>query len=620
MKNTYVLHAGDTKKVPPKMLGRPFSWLYLGKDITQRENIAKTLGENNRYFIGDLLQKVAHEQKEPYLSFIAELGFQQKDRLQWWASNMSYKNPILQHDLFLLWCYDVLFNKVCHEGKKDQEKSLLVFVEDRWLYRHFWDQNQDTDSVFHFLSRKSVLLEILGAIMRGIAERVYSLTRMVYYAWQSRNMGYKYGTANDKENKTKVYIYSWVQDRFFGEDGDFHDAYFGKLPEMLTDNSIDVAYITPLLLSPILKRKCLDYGRYKFTFLDRHIRFTDILKSLFTLFRISCGTQQQPLMTLLQRQFVYEISSVPVNLIHYFAFKRWLQEIDQGEITIIYPFENQPWEKMLCMAAREVNKKCNLVGYQHTTVPSLLLNYFLGTGESNNMPLPHIIVTNGEHTLNLLRNAGYGDVEFINGGALRYERPYRTDSDSTKRRNKVKTVLVAFPYSASQSQEMLLAVLNAFREMEKIRIIMKPHPAVPLERLAIQVSAWPVNFEMVDKPVPEILKEVDLLIYSASTTGLEASLAGIPVVKYYSEHLLDLDPLDTVDGSSVRSCSENNMKHVVLSALDEKRNHPGEKPTSSPDKFFSPVNEDVWTQIVKHRKLIRSTGDGKARSSNSMWR
>ena len=43
---------------------------------------------------------------------------------------------------------------------------------------------------------------------------------------------------------------------------------------------------------------------------------------------------------------------------------------------IIYIYENQPWERALCWAARRRFPEATLVGYQHAGVPGLLMNFF----------------------------------------------------------------------------------------------------------------------------------------------------------------------------------------------------------------------------------------------------
>ena len=109
----------------------------------------------------------------------------------------------------------------------------------------------------------------------------------------------------------------------------------------------------------------------------------------------------------------------------------------------------------------------------------------------------------------------------------------------------------------------------------------------------------PAHFHKTDKPISGILEEVDLAIYSSSIVGLEALLAGVPVIRYESEHILELDPLGTCGEWMVKSCSGDNLKQVVLSALNETSDHPDCDFASNVNKFLSPVNEDVWRQIIR---------------------
>jgi len=315
MKDTIIVHARDIKKASPIAAKRPFNWLYLGQDIKQRENISQALGKENRYFIGDLLQKAALREKQPFLDFIAQLGLCQKNKLYWWSSNTAYRHPFLRNDLFLLWCYNAILDKICSEKKQDGDRVLFILVEDRWLYRYLWEHSQKNGYGFRFLSRKSVLPEILKSVIRGIASRGYFLLKTTYQVWQSRGIASRRKIISSKGDRQQVYIYSWIQDRFFQGNGKFNDAYLGRLPEILTKNGFNVAYITSPFLYPALKRKCLDYGKYEFTFLDQYIDFGNIVKCLFTLSPISYDSKQRWLRTLLWRQTVYEISSTPSLLL-----------------------------------------------------------------------------------------------------------------------------------------------------------------------------------------------------------------------------------------------------------------------------------------------------------------
>lgn len=586
-----VLRAGDAKKVLPYLTYRPFTWLYLGQDIRQRESTSQLLGRGHRYFLGDLLQEVAYREKQPFLDFIAELGSHQKNKLRWWASNIAYKSP-LTSNFFLLWCYATVFSKICSEERWGSDKLLLVLVEDCWLYRHLWSLHKEETSKFSFPSRKSIVPELLKSIARGIAVRVYLLFSMGPQLLPTRGNP-------SKGSKSEIYIHSWVRDRFFTEDGKLENPYLGRLPQLIINAGHSITYVPELLLTSALKKKCLSQKEFKLIFLDQYTTPWSLIRSVLSFLSIP-SLPFSPTKTLLLREVAYEFAhcAFPTNILLYTAFKAFLKEVGQERITIIYLFENQPWEKMLCLATKEANRNIKLVGYQHSSIPLLLLNYFLGSGESSTIPLPHVIITDGEYTLKLLKEEGYRGVELVNGGALRYEYLHQRSSLPTQKRL-LKTILVTLPYSRSLTEEMLLAVFSNFKDPvdRQTKLAIKFHPEVPLTSLKIKLPTWPVHFQKVDKPLSEFSKEVDLVIYSSSTIGLEGLLGGIPVVQYRSEHSIELEPLGTTE-EKIRSCSESSMRQVVLSALDGSDNYPNQGGAPSLNNFFSPVDEDVWKGVI----------------------
>ena len=169
----------------------------------------------------------------------------------------------------------------------------------------------------------------------------------------------------------------------------------------------------------------------------------------------------------------------------------------------------------------------------------------------------------------------------------------------------IKTILVAMSYSYTITQEMLLSLFDSFREPNRqdLKFLIKFHPEVPLESLPIQPPVWPAHFQKTVIPISQLLKETNLVIYSASTVGLEALLAGVPVVRYYSEHAIDLDPLDAFDENMIKSCSERNMRQVVISMINKGTGQTPQTAISDIDKlnkFFSPVKEDVWLKAIKN--------------------
>ncbi len=593
-----VFHPDDAGKAEQATAGRDFTWLYLGKDTAQRESISVLMGAENRRLLGDLLEETAEKQKQPFLDFLAGLGREQKNQRYWWASDTAYRNP-LTSDFFQLWCYADLFEKLCTETRNG-EKLLVVFVTDRWLYRHLRECYEKGKPGLRFKSRKWLWPEAIKLSARFIAYRLYFLQR----AFKHYLNAALFGSRNKRiisqagKNDRRVYIYSWVQERFFTADGEFHDGYFGRLPAILAENALKITYITPMFMRENLKKKCLAHGGFEFTFLDNYLHLRDILKSFFAFFSIFIGKETGHLKTLLRRQALQEIF-FHNHLAYYYAYKRWLKEIDSEKITIIYPFENQPSEKMLCLAAAESGKNVRLIAYQHSTVPSFLLNYFAGAGESDHMPLPDCIVTDSDSTLGKLEKAGFGATKLVNGGALRYEYLHHTTGNRPQKVTKrPKTILVALPYLVGLTGEMLLATLNAFADMNTIQVLIKYHPAINPERLGIKLPPWPAHFKETKQNIPEMLHEIDLVICYSSTMVLEMFLTGVPVVRYRSENNIGLDSIAEMDEISVKSCYENDMRDVAITVLNE-TGYPAAAPGGDISHFFSPVNEEVWREVVQ---------------------
>jgi hypothetical protein len=472
----------------------------------------------------------------------------------------------------------------------------VVIVEDRWLYKALRQRYGVGDKGLRFLSNITVWPEALKLSLRRVAVRVLFVWRAFGYCFGSRRT--KSSTKTD--NAGRVYLYSWIQDRFFNTNGQINDAYFGRLPDILKAGGKKVAYITPPFLTTPLKKKCLAYKDFEFTFLDSYYSIGGILRSALACPRIRYHGEEKWVGTLLRGQELHGVY-FQNHLAYYHAFKKWLKEGAPKKAVIIYPFENQPWEKMLCYAVAESDKQIKLVAYQHSTMPSLVLNYFLGAGEAENMPLPHCIVADSDRALETLKSAGYGDVEIVNGGALRFEHVQsQKNLETEKRSNRPPSVLVALPYMLDLVQELLLSVFKAFAGLKNSpRIIIKFHPAVSSKNLRIRLPDWPAHFESTEKPVSEMLGEIDLVICSSANIILEMAAVGIPAVRYRSEHTLCLDELEGLEEGAVKSCYENDMRNVVSSVLNREGEYYPRGISRTTSDFFTPVDEEVWKEVVK---------------------
>ncbi len=161
-------------------------------------------------------------------------------------------------------------------------------------------------------------------------------------------------------------------------------------------------------------------------------------------------------------------------------------------------------------------------------------------------------------------------------------------------------ILIAMPYSKNLAQEMLLGLYNSFNSIEDHMFTLKFHPAISSEKMKMLVPKWPAHFQETRQPIPELLGEMDLVIYAASSVGLEALIHGTPVIRFYSEYRLDDDPLDVFGEKLVSSCSGHNLREVVTSMFERTVAPSNQRPEVSENlkHFFSPVDEQLWLNIA----------------------
>ena len=81
----------------------------------------------------------------------------------------------------------------------------------------------------------------------------------------------------------------------------------------------------------------------------------------------------------------------------------------------------------------------------------------------------------------------------------------------------------------------------------------------------------PDNFKIINKPMDEILDETSVLLYSGSTTCIEALAYGAVPINIISEYLIDLDQLKRYPDSKFSAKNPEEIKKYVEIALNKKQ-------------------------------------------------
>ncbi len=564
--------------------------------------------------VGEAVTRVATEMKQPFLDWIADMGRSQKDQVNWWASSLASSSP-LASDLFLLVCYTRLVQEWLHT---DREGPLrLVIVEDPWLAltlrRQFarhprvrWCGGSVAACLSDAIRWVAKIPWVMGATLRSAIQSFLIVKRVFRHV----------ADGVEEAPQGLTLIYTWIEPRSFSTPGTLTDGWTGRLKELLGREGACVKRLTPASLQPSLlphlrpvADQCIVTPRYL---------------TLWQIVRAVCGwcrLQRLPHVAryqgwdyrfLLYRELLREWGQANFGYyrLGYAAMHALARREGPRVQTIIYPFENQPWEKLLCLAWRAAAPHVKLIGYQHAWVPSLLLPYSLATGQSEHAPLPDLIVANSAFNLACLAEGGYPASRLVNGGALRYEYLHAASWRATPNGARTapsggtgRTVLVTLPISRAHAMSLCAALVSEFRrplllDGQLVRFLLKCHPALPMARLSPDPVTLPPWMVLSQAPLGQLLPSVDLLLYVGPTSSWwEARLHGVAVLKYLTD-LIDMDAGASVDGMQVSSCTHKTLRTSIDALL---RQPSITRPSDDRlvEHMFGRVNEPVWTTLVK---------------------
>ena len=569
-------------------------WLYLGKDVPQRQRVGGVIGFDKKWPLEDRLHRVASTLRQPFLDFIGRAGKEQRDIIAWRSSAIAWKSWGAS-DLFLLVCYLKVGIDVIREAE-ERQLSLVLIVEDPWLFEQLKDTFRAQSGV-QFLRGGGLWQHKVEAIVFGIARRFWWLLRMLWYGMRQSFFS---GRGGSLPQKPTVALYSYPALSNACKNGGWSDPVLPDLDRLLQNIGYEVIrFSDPQCWG--LERQLGERVSY-FRPLILYSTVSSIIASLFSLLwsknAIPNYVADVDVRWLIEREWWLEAGRSAVC--RYKIFYRCLNEMLRRESWdwIIFPYENQPWEKLLVQCAREAGIRT--AGVQHVPLSVYSLSFFLGQGESSHMPIPDVLFTSGAYAQKAFEDGGIPHERLIMCGSIRHAHLAAQSSEGlTVRLNSapLTEILVGLPLDIYTTRHLLAAIAAAFPQggkQENIRFHVKAHPRRPLDihRLGFPVVAAPASFE-------DALQHCGLVIFGGSTVGPEAVAWGRMALRYRPELLLNLDQSEAY-GDLIPSCTDGNLRKVVLELLGSQSNSPRvEHVKEATSQIFAPFNRAVVTEIFR---------------------
>ncbi|MBN2057333.1 MAG: hypothetical protein JW782_00865 [Candidatus Saganbacteria bacterium] len=479
---------------------------------------------------------------EAYVEAVSEIGDQNGYSLAWLCHPISEKNELMPENLL------------------DQLVDFLAF------HRTFGGSNADELAV---ISGSSELLGNIAAFCqsRGVTvcsrlsrrPRPLFLRRLASCLFSSLALAKKILTAGTgplswkKLDRAAGYsvIRTWFDQRSAAMISQDKDTYFGELPGRLKAGGRHVLYYGEIINADPRKVRqdlgSLPSGR---VLLERTLLgWADLIRIVW--FTLTCRARVRLSgQIMLQGVDVGPVfrnymglprldHALAANYATYLAAKKLVNKVQIKEFFNLY--ENYSWEKVTNLAVKQSGKRVRLIAFQHAQIAASSTKFFLGKKESERLPLPDKIITLGEVTSgHLVRAMNYPAARTVAGCALRHS--YGRSSGSVARPAS-KRVLV-FLWTFERSLEMLRFIKASRLAEAGYDVVVSPHPNHPYEKLKPYLGFDDQGAYTVSRAgLKENIDAAMVVVYSGTTTCLDALASGRPVISVDFNDFIDPDPL-----------------------------------------------------------------------------
>jgi len=580
-------------------------WIYLGKHATRCADIETIIGDTiKKKEIGEELQKAASLYRQNYINFIGTIAKTEKKPF-WYLISLSEKNPYVSN-FFLNFCYIQALTKILSNNRD----TICVFCESGALVKSIkknLENNPDLNVICQVLF-SSVSCAHFLLFISLIKNKSWFIIRFLFRILHAKIVvGIRKKEVNSLNEQQGIVIHSWVDQRSFSDIGNYQDVYFGDLSKILQNNHLSVCYlidILPTIWYPIAVRR-LRLSCVRWCLFEEFLSFSDIFSAVFRVYRQKKWISHTFILSgldvsdLIYEEKVqdYENTRAEQSYLNYCAGKKMCQFFDVN--SFIYTFENHIWEKMIIEGIRSVCRKTDIIGYAHSTVNRMELSYSLSSVEKDFAPIPDKILVNGVRAKRMLVESGFESIRIEITGAIRYEG--LTTHDRVHNPGERNRILVVLSADVDRSVEMILKCIEAFKNLDSIKITFKPHPILKISNFSSYTTDLPGSFSFSSDPIQELFEKTDLVIYSDSTASVEAAARGIPLLHIKSDFTIDINIFE--DTNTVPSANSPAQIRSIAMKILTSNDFSSDLIQKVIGELFAPVDEQKLLSVISVERV-----------------
>lgn len=500
-----------------------------------------------------------------YLDLIGTLG-RHYHSLSWWATFVSSKNKFISQllpGIFLL-------VSVLRFLEKREDRDLLIINPSEIILPSL--ERYCREHSIGFVCPVSYFTSILPALT-SVFSRIAKPVRFIFRIWGKMIVSKWYFSRKAREKihpDCRYYVLrSWFYERSI-TDNHYNDSFFGMLPDFLSRHT-DVLILAGIIGNyRVVAKKIAHEPDHLIIPEEFFLSFWDPIRAILEARKnrivlseqvLCCGFDVTGVIEQeLEREFDHHVfeqyiySSIITGLVQ-------ATTID----TFTTTYENNPWEKVCFITLRRTSPGTKIIGYQHAALSKSSLNMIISNNEKEVIPLPDRIVTVGDVTREFMIHQGNYDPKRVKSGCgLRFAHLF---SLPLKERSRYNSVLVTPEGVLTESVSLSDFAYNAFHDNNDIRVIIRPHPALPFcdfkKYLGFDTGKCN-NVEISgNDSVSKDLETTDAVIYRGSTLALEAMKMGIPVFYAAQSDIISVDPLFDFSGLNWTVHSEKELADSI---------------------------------------------------------